>query len=53
MAYWDLEPTEAAIADELTAKIEAGDCGVGDDGILRGPTAGFEIDLNECPCRLV
>ncbi len=34
--------------DELTAKIEAGEYGVGDDGILRGPS-GFEIDMNECP----
>ena len=32
----------------ITEKIEAGEWGVGDDGILRGPT-GFEIDLNECP----
>ncbi|HAY65957.1 MAG TPA: hypothetical protein DCY36_07995, partial [Acidimicrobiaceae bacterium] len=32
----------------ITEKMEAGEWGVGDDGILRGPT-GFEIDLNECP----
>ena len=34
--------------DELTEKLESGEYGVGDDGILRGP-AGFEIDMNECP----
>ena len=34
--------------DELTAGIESGDYGVGDDGILRGPS-GFEIDISECP----
>ena len=33
---------------ELTEKMEAGEYGVGDDGILRGP-AGFEIDMNACP----
>ena len=32
----------------ITEKMEAGEWGVGDDGVLRGPT-GFEIDLNECP----
>ena len=32
----------------LTAGIEAGDYGVGEDDILRGP-AGFEIDMSECP----
>ena len=32
----------------ITEKMEAGEWGVGDDGILRGPT-GFEIDINECP----
>lgn len=37
-----------AIVDELAAGIEAGDYGVGDDNILRGP-AGFETDLNNCP----
>ncbi|MGF1595758.1 MAG: ABC transporter substrate-binding protein, partial [Acidimicrobiales bacterium] len=36
------------IVDELTAGIEAGDYGVGDDNILRGP-GGTEIDLNNCP----
>lgn len=51
----NIEELEAAWAeqrqimiDDLTAKIEAGDYGVGDDNILRGP-AGFEIDLNNCP----
>ena len=32
----------------ITEKMEAGEWGVGDDGILRGPT-GFEIDMNDCP----
>ncbi|MCP5027305.1 MAG: ABC transporter substrate-binding protein, partial [Actinomycetia bacterium] len=32
----------------LTAGIEAGDYGVGDDNILRGP-GGFEIDMSTCP----
>ncbi len=32
----------------LTEKIESGEYGVGDDGILRGP-AGFEIDISACP----
>ena len=34
--------------DKITAKMDAGEWGVGDDGILRGP-AGFEIDMNDCP----
>ena len=33
---------------KITAKMDAGEWGVGDDGILRGP-AGFEIDMNDCP----
>ena len=33
---------------ELTEKMEAGEYGVGDDGILRGP-ASFEIDVSACP----
>ncbi|MFT7648131.1 MAG: branched-chain amino acid transport system substrate-binding protein [Candidatus Poriferisodalaceae bacterium] len=36
------------IVADLTAGIEAGDYGVGEDGVLRGPS-GFEIDINECP----
>ncbi len=36
------------IVDMLTEGIEAGDYGVGDDNILRGPS-GYEIDLNKCP----
>ena len=36
------------MVDKITAKMEAGEWGVGDDNILRGP-AGFEIDLNDCP----
>ena len=34
--------------DMLAAGIEAGDYGLGDDNVLRGP-AGFEIDMSECP----
>lgn len=34
--------------DMLTKGIEAGDFGIGDDNILRGPS-GFQIDLNDCP----
>ncbi|MGB1734730.1 MAG: ABC transporter substrate-binding protein, partial [Acidimicrobiales bacterium] len=36
------------MVDKITAKMDAGEWGVGDDGILRGP-AGFEINMNECP----
>ncbi len=36
------------VIDELTEKIDSGEYGVGDDGILRGP-AGFEINIDECP----
>jgi branched-chain amino acid transport system substrate-binding protein len=36
------------MVDKITAKMDAGEWGVGDDNILRGP-AGFEIDLNDCP----
>ena len=36
------------MVDKITAKVEAGEWGVGDDNVLRGP-AGFEIDLNDCP----
>ncbi len=36
------------IVDELTAKIESGEYGVGDDNILRGP-GGFEADMSTCP----
>ncbi len=34
--------------DMLTAGIESGEFGIGDDNILRG-TGGFTIDLNACP----
>jgi branched-chain amino acid transport system substrate-binding protein len=34
--------------DMLTAGMESGEYGIGDDNILRGP-GGFEIDLNNCP----
>ena len=36
------------MVDKITAKMDAGEWGVGDDNILRGP-AGFEIDMNNCP----
>ncbi len=36
------------IVNELTAKINAGEYGIGADGVLRGP-AGFEVDLRACP----
>ena len=36
------------MVEKITAKIDAGEWGIGDDNILRGP-AGFEIDLNDCP----
>jgi ABC-type branched-subunit amino acid transport system substrate-binding protein len=36
------------MVNKITAKMEAGEWGVGDDNVLRGP-AGFEIDLNDCP----
>ena len=36
------------MVDKITAKMDAGEWGVGDDNVLRGP-AGFEIDLNDCP----
>ena len=38
---------DAAVA-MLTAGIEAGDYGIGDDNVLRGP-GGFEIDMSTCP----
>lgn len=45
-AAWALQ--RQPVIDELSAKIESGDYGVGDDKILRGP-GGFEVDLNDCP----
>lgn len=48
-AIWaDAAATRQRVVDEITAKIDAGEWGVGDDNVLRGP-AGFEIDLNDCP----
>ncbi|WP_419838039.1 ABC transporter substrate-binding protein [Candidatus Poriferisodalis sp.] len=38
----------AQIVERITAHIESGEWGVGDDNVLRGPE-GFMIDLNECP----
>ena len=46
MEYW--AANRSSIAADLTAKIEAGEYGVDEDNILRGP-AGFEIDMNTCP----
>jgi hypothetical protein len=46
LAMW--ESQRQVIVDRITEEVEAGNWGVGDDNILRGP-AGFEIDLNECP----
>ncbi len=45
-AQW-AESRQAEI-DMLTAGIESGEYGVGDDNILRGPSD-FQIDLNNCP----
>ncbi|MCP5030029.1 MAG: ABC transporter substrate-binding protein [Actinomycetia bacterium] len=48
----ELEAQWAAARAELVATltdgIEAGDYGVGDDQVLRGP-GGFEIDMSSCP----
>ena len=38
----------AEIVDELTRQITAGNYGIDDDNVLRGP-AGFQIDLDDCP----
>ena len=40
--------TRQVIVDELTAGMEAGDYGIGDDEILRGPGS-FEVDMSTCP----
>jgi ABC-type branched-subunit amino acid transport system substrate-binding protein len=45
-AVWAAE--RQAIVDELTAGIESGEFGLGEDGIVRGP-GGYEIDTNVCP----
>lgn len=37
-----------SIVDTLTAGLESGDFGIGDDNVLRGP-GDFEIDLATCP----
>jgi branched-chain amino acid transport system substrate-binding protein len=44
----DWATSRQAVIDMLTEGIEAGDFGIGDDNILRGPS-GFQIDLNDCP----
>ena len=36
------------MVDKITAKMDAGEWGINDDNVLRGP-AGFRIDLNDCP----
>ncbi len=38
----------AEIVDELTRQIRAGNYGIGEDNVLRGP-AGFRINLDDCP----
>jgi ABC-type branched-subunit amino acid transport system substrate-binding protein len=45
-AVWAAE--RQAIVDEITAGVEAGEFGLGEDGIARGP-GGYEIDTNVCP----
>lgn len=44
----DAAERRAEMVAELTAGIESGEYGVGDDNVLRGP-GGFEIDLGTCP----
>lgn len=46
LALWASE--RQRIVDRITEKVDAGEWGIGDDNILRGP-AGFQIDLNDCP----
>ena len=38
----------AKVVERITARIESGEWGVGEDNILRGPE-GFMIDLGDCP----
>jgi len=45
-AVWATE--RQAVVDMLTAGIESGEYGLGEDGIARGP-GGYEIDTNVCP----
>ena len=47
LLFADAAANRQEIVDEITAKVEAGEWGIGDDNILRG-AAGFEVDLNEC-----
>lgn len=44
----ELEAHWAERRAEVVARLNDGDFGVGQDGILRGP-GGFEVDLNQCP----
>ena len=46
--FEEAEYRRAQVVERITAHIESGEWGVGDDNILRGPE-GFTIDLNECP----
>jgi len=46
--FEEAEFRRAKVVERITAQIEAGEWGVGDDNVLRGPE-GFTIDLNECP----
>ena len=46
--FEEAEYRRAQVVERITAHIESGEWGVGDDNILRGPE-GFMIDLNECP----
>lgn len=36
------------MVDKITAKMDAGEWGINDDNVLKGP-GGFRIDLNDCP----
>jgi branched-chain amino acid transport system substrate-binding protein len=47
LLFADAAANRQELVDEITAKVEAGEWGIGDDNILRGPS-GFEVDLNEC-----
>jgi len=46
--FEEAEFRRAKVVERITAHIESGEWGVGDDNVLRGPE-GFAIDLNECP----
>ena len=44
----DAAHTRQVIVDKITAKMDAGEWGINDDNVLKGP-ADFRIDLNDCP----